>query len=238
MSPAQRSSLMVGLVLLPLLARPAPAQEVIVESEAAARERSRSAAALLRPPGSDPYDSTDWRNVPAWRQTTFCGVRAQGTFFVYVVDCSGSMADANRWLRVRQELRRTIGALQFPQRYLVIFYNDRAWPMPGGLPESAGKKTAARTLAWASNFLPEGGTDPRHAMAMALGLKPDAVFLLSDGEYPDGTAEAIAATNRTAQVPIHCLDFSGGAAGIALKQIARDSGGQYAARSSGDPSTR
>ena len=59
--------------------------------------------------------------------------------------------------------------------------------------------------------------------------RPDAVFLLSDGEYPDGTVEAIAKANRW-KIPIHCVDLSGGAAGDQLRRIAAESGGRYAPR--------
>lgn len=208
----------------------ASGQDVLVESEAAARARSGTTTELPSPPGTASYTGTaDWRAVPSWRQTSFFGARAEGTFFVFVVDCSGSMADADRWLRVRQELRTTLRALEFPQRYLVIFYNDRAWPMPGGVPLSAGRRSTNQTLGWIARILPEGPTDPRDAMRLALGLKPSAVFLLSDGEYPEGVDAAIARSNL-ASTPIHCIDLSGGASGGVLERIARESGGQYALR--------
>jgi hypothetical protein len=207
-------------------------QDVVVESveRAAEKRKGEAKAGSVARESKDPYaPAVDWRRVPPWRQASFYDVRAQGTFFVFVVDCSGSMADAERWLRVRQEMRRALGKLQFPQRYYVIFYNDEAWRMPGGAPQSAAKREVGRTLDWMSGIVPEGATDPRPAMSEALGLRPDGVFLLSDGEYPKGTAEAIAKSNSGA-VPIHCIDLSGGAAGDTLKEIAKASGGQYVTR--------
>ena len=44
---------------------------------------------------------------------------------------------------------------------------------------------------------------------MALALRPDAVFLLSDGEFPEGTVEADRRLNAR-KVPIHCVDLTGG----------------------------
>src|SRR5258707_1144526 len=54
------------------------------------RVTSKAAADLLRPPasGAGRYDpgAIDWRGVPPWRQASFFGIRAQGQFFIYVVD--------------------------------------------------------------------------------------------------------------------------------------------------------
>ncbi len=102
--------------------------------------------------------------------------------------------------------------------------------MPGGpLPRPADQKTKDQLVAWLRLIEPDGGTNPRSALALALSLRPDAVFLLSDGEYPKGTVEAIARLN-TGKVPLHCVDLAGGQAGDHLERIARDSGGHYASR--------
>jgi hypothetical protein len=194
--------------------------------------RSKAAAERLRPSSSaSRYDPnpTDWSQVPPWRQTSFFGVRAEGKFFVYVVDCSGSMIDDDRLIRAKQELRRSILALQLPQQFKVIFYNDQALPMPGDLPRSADLTSKNQLNQWLRLIEPDGATDPRPAMAQALALRPDAIFLLSDGEFPDGSVEAIAKQNAR-KIPIHCIDLAGGAAGDQLQRIAADSGGRYASR--------
>lgn len=214
-------SLTAAFATLVLAQAASHGQDVVVQS-AAAREKSAPASSFLTRPGTGgtAYSSASPRSV------SFFGSRAEGTFFVFVVDRSGSMADAGRWLRVRSEMQRTLQSLQFPQRYLVIFYNDEASTMPGGIPASAGHATTNRTLSWMRSVVPEGPTDPREAMRMALGWKPSAVFLLTDGEFPAGTADAIASYNR-ADTPIHCIDLAGGSGRPALEQIARDSGGEY-----------
>ncbi len=208
--------------------------EITVKSrEAANQALSPTTAEFLRPPGSSAsrYEpgTPDWREVPPWRQTSFFGLRAQGQFFIYVVDCSGSMLDDNRLVRAKGELRRSVVNLQLPQRFQIIFYNDRPLPIMGELPHSADLTAKTRMNHWLSLIEPDGGTDPRGALGMALALRPDAIFLLSDGEFPEGTVAAIARKNPR-KVPIHCVDLSGGAAGDQLQRIARDSGGQYAAR--------
>ena len=59
----------------------------------------------------------------------FFGVAARGNRFVYVVDASGSMADGGRFLRSRTELLRSLSSLESDQKFYVIFFNDRTYPL-------------------------------------------------------------------------------------------------------------
>jgi hypothetical protein len=199
-------------------------------------EMNKPRSPFLMPPGSEaePADRysgpIDWRDIPPWRQASFFGIRVQGRFFVYVIDCSGSMIDDDRFARASTELRRSVMALQSPQQFEVIFYNDESIPMPGGpVPRPADPENKRRLNAWLELIEPDNGTDPRLSIRQALGLRPEAVFLLSDGEFPDGTAEAVARSNAR-KIPIHCVDLSGGEGGDHLMRIARDSGGRYVSR--------
>jgi hypothetical protein len=136
------------------------------------------------------------------------------------------MIDEDRLARAKEEVRQTVSRLQPPQKFLVVFYNDEPIPMPGGLPRAAGLSSREQLLAWLRLIEPDGATDPRGAMGMALSLRPDAVYLLSDGEFPDGTVEALARQNSR-RIPIHCIDLSSGNSGDQLRRIARDSGGKF-----------
>jgi Mg-chelatase subunit ChlD len=174
-------------------------------------ETKKRRSAFLQSPGSSPDDrygeDTDWYELPPWRKTTFFGLRARGQFYVYVVDCSGSMLDDDRLTRATIEIRRS----------------------GGPRPRTADLQAKNQLLLWLRLIEPDGGTDPRPAMKQALSLKPDAVFLLSDGEFPQGTVDEVAKLN-TRKIPIHCVDLAGGLAGDHLKKIAEASGGQYASR--------
>ena len=67
--------------------RPVDDEPVVMSAEAAAKARGK-------PLADDRYGAEpDWREVPAWRQASFFGIRARGQVFIYVVDCSGSMID-------------------------------------------------------------------------------------------------------------------------------------------------
>ena len=139
------------------------------------------------------------------------------------------MIEDARLARAKVEVRRSVMALQYPQRFKVIFYNEAPLPSPGDAPKSADLLGKDQLLRWMSAIEPAGETDPRGAMKLAIALRPDAIFLLSDGEYPEGAAEAIAKSNTT-KIPVHCVDLSGGVGGDQLRKIAGDSGGQYISR--------
>ncbi|MHB1558053.1 MAG: vWA domain-containing protein [Isosphaeraceae bacterium] len=200
-------------------------------------EMQKARSPFLEMPGASPApvdryspETTDWRDVPPWRQTSFFGLRAQGQFFVYVIDCSESMIDEDRFARATMEVRRSVLALKPPQQFEVIFFNEESMPMPGGpRPRSADTQGKGQLLTWLRIVEPDGGTDPRAALRQALSLRPSAIFLLSDGALPDGTVEAVTHSN-THRIPIHCVDMSGGEGGNHLQRIARNSGGQYAIR--------
>jgi hypothetical protein len=193
-------------------------------------ERRSKGSPFLAGPASDRYgEAVPWSEIPEWRRTSFYGVRTVAQTIVYVVDCSGSMAEADRILRAKAELRRSVMGLQFPQRFTVIFYNTHPIPMPGIALKSAEAGTKDQFLSWLRMIEPDGGTEPRGALKTAISLNPDVIYLLSDGAFPNGVVEETAQRN-TRKIPIHCIDLAGGSAGDHLRRIARDSGGQYASR--------
>jgi len=205
-------------------------------------EMQKPRSPFLTPPGDAPADryspslgaegtaTPDWNEIPPWRQASFFGIRARGQLFVFVVDCSGSMIDDDRLARATIELRRSVFALQTPQRFEVIFYNENSIPMPGGpRPRPADPQAKNQLLYWLRLIEPDGGTDPRPALKQALAMRPDAVFLLSDGAFPEGTVDMVTKLN-TRKIPIHCVDLAGGLGGDHLKRIAQANGGRYASR--------
>lgn len=208
--------------------KPAGAAPTVVSK--AKRKEQRKVSEFLRPSDSRRYDLLDEEDddLP-WRQASFFGVKAKGQRFVYVVDCSGSMLDEARLVRAKDEVRRSVQKLQQPQQFKVIFYNEAPIPMPGDLPRTADLTAKNQLLAWMNLIEPDGDTDPRGALQLALSLRPDAVFLLSDGEFLNGTADAVAKSNSR-KIPIHCIDLGNGVGGDQLKRIAKDSGGRYALR--------
>ena len=76
---------------------------------------------------------------------------------------------------------------------------------------------------------------PAESVDLALKLKPDAVYLLSDGEFRDNTLSNLRLVNRVikednipdVKTAIHTIAFQSVEGGPTLRQIAEENGGQF-----------
>lgn len=156
----------------------------------------------------------------------FFGISASGNTFVYIVDCSGSMVGA-RFDMAKRELLRSIYSLDDDKSIFVIFFADGHYPMFNqnqALPSNLANKERIRQ--WVEPFGIQGGTKPDSAIDFALKMQPDAVYLLTDGEFDD-SAVVLARASNSRKVPINTIGFQDRGGEPGLKQIANDSGGKY-----------
>ncbi|HVX14883.1 MAG TPA: VWA domain-containing protein [Pirellulales bacterium] len=160
------------------------------------------------------------------RSASFYGIEAQGSKFVFVVDMSGSMSGA-RFRRARSELHQSIEHLTPTQAFFVILFNDVANPMPSAGLASAGTDSVQQVDAWLQKIQCNGGTNPLPALMAALGLAPDAVFLLSDGKFDPVVAQAVAEFQSWQRIPIHTIGFASRKGESMLRAISRVTGGTY-----------
>lgn len=164
------------------------------------------------------------------RGVKFFGTDAEGESFVFLVDCSGSMR-GRRFQRARAELFKTLLHLSESQRFFVIFYNHSAIPMhlPGqaeGTLAPASRQVLRLARRWIKDRSPAGGTVPDEALRLALELKPDVIFLLSDGKFAR-TARTTAAQYNTNGTVIHTIAFEYRGGEAILQGIAQDHQGRY-----------
>ncbi len=162
----------------------------------------------------------------------FFGLGGQGTSFVYVLDCSDSMNNEDRFRRAREELIYSIERLSAEQRFYVILYSDGAIPMDADDPVPAVPKEFARLRTWLERAEPFGGTYPWPALEYAISLEPDAIYFLSDGEFEPNIISAVREKNKKSnlnprQIPIHAIAFASQAGENQMKILARTSGGKY-----------
>jgi len=173
--------------------------------------------------------------------TQFFGTQAIGSRFIFIIDASDSMNEGFRWHHAVRELEASIDKLGSDQKALVLLYNFQTYPMfntPADelelLPVTKEFKTNLRS--WLGRQIPIGGTRPAHALGYSLSLKPDAIFLLSDGMLADNSVKVLARQNAArdpangdfTKIPIHTVSLGPNVAGAELmKFIADNNDGEF-----------
>ncbi len=147
---------------------------------------------------------------------------------IYVVDRSGSMI--GMFDDLRKELKRPIDGLRKSQKYHVIFYStDPPIEAPPSRLVNAIRASKTRTFNFIDQVTPDGMTQPIEAMRRAFRLKPDLIYLLSDGDIPEAELlkENLATWNRDEKVRIFTIAYVSGAGRQLLEEIARLHNGQF-----------
>jgi hypothetical protein len=169
-------------------------------------------------------------------RTAMFGVEATGYRFVYLIDRSGSMGgDGNAALKAaKAELLASIGKLESTHSFQIVFYNERTArfdPKGNGQTVFAndGNKEAAERFL--DSISAQGGTEHEAALRIALKLKPDAVFWLTDADRPKLDDEQIARINHfAAGTVVHSIEFGSGPKkeeSNFLKKIAAANAGEH-----------
>ena len=158
----------------------------------------------------------------------FNGVR-DGESFAYVVDASGSMS-GNRMKRVLEELQGSVNSLAETHRFFVVFFNKNTyammWPNIEKRLVIADRRNKDRVLGWAFTVQPQEVTEPQRALRMALDLKPDIVFFLTDGDIPEETLR-IVKKYRSRGTSVHTICVGEDAAVPVMQKIAEVGQGKF-----------
>jgi len=161
----------------------------------------------------------------------FFTVAAGAKKLIYVLDCSGSMTEQRedgkkRLDRVKFELVRSVAALPEDAQFFIIFFNNFAIPMKAPGLQRATLDNKRKYLKWAVERQGGGGTDPVESVRQALELRPDMIYLLTDGRIGRNVPDDVTRLNR-GRVAIHtiCLGDRDGERG--LKEIAERNGGTF-----------
>lgn len=171
---------------------------------------------------------------------SFFGTYAEGQKFVFVIDSSGSMKQGIRWPTLRRELLRALKSLSPDQQFMVISFDTNAHPMFGKFPPQAQFLNATgsnidRLNRWVGSIQHGNRTYPASAIGIAMRLKPDAIFLLSDGEIMDSTVRDLRTHNQVLEtdgksktlIPIHTILLHSEHGYATLKAIADENDGVF-----------
>lgn len=183
---------------------------------------------LVRP--GDPAPPAATPVAPAAGEgANFYGSAAKGQRFVFVVDNSLSMRNG-KFETATGELLDAIRDLTEKQQFYVIFFSDTLHPMfEPDAPEDylpASDANVARLEAHIAKTRLQRGTKAQTAMERAFELKPDAIYLLTDGAFTDKTLPFL--LNREQRgVPIHTVGYQAERGANNLKRISAAYGGTY-----------
>jgi hypothetical protein len=165
--------------------------------------------------------------------TEFFGAREHGTSFVYVIDCSGSMARYHALQRAEHELNVSLEQLPPDARFGIVFYNQNSTTMPDAtgnpvlMPATTANKERVRSRL--QSLRAEGPTDHAKAVRAAFALHPEVVFFLTDGRQlrPE---QADALLDEAGATRVHVTEFGDGpdpGTRDPLKTLATGTGGGY-----------
>lgn len=172
----------------------------------------------------------------------FFGAKATGNTFVYIVDSSPSMRRDGAFEAAQKEILRSLSSMKPKQRYFISFFGKEIDPMVFELgvveryPVYAKPENLAKTIDWLSRVrIQKEGWPPNNALAEAIGMQPDAIFLLFDGDTKVDVAKFLRRANRSddiltegvPRVPIHVVHFFQDEFQKQMKQVAAENGGTY-----------
>lgn len=167
--------------------------------------------------------------VGAEQGVGFFGTRGNAKSVVFVVDMSGSMENG-RFIRAQQELVKSIHQLHVTQKFYVIFFNKHAVPLffPSPAPDLVVatplmKRKATRWIIERHTGL---GTEPQEAFIMALALKPEVIYFLTDGDF-DGKCRDLVKEKNKAGTVIHTIALQNKDGIPLLEAIASDNKGVF-----------
>jgi hypothetical protein len=158
------------------------------------------------------------------------GLSSRGSSVVYVFDRSGSMEGAPL-AAAKRELLESIHGLTRVQQFQIIFYNERAKAMQPPQLAFADDNGLRQAESFVKGVAASGGTNHVEALLLALRMKPDIVFFLTDADDPQLTAKELEAVwSKNAGAIINVVEFKNGpqtSEGRTLSKLAEQNRGEY-----------
>lgn len=162
------------------------------------------------------------------------GHAGQGNTFAFLIDRSRSMGGEGLGAiaAAERELVRELARLTPEHRFQIIVYNQSYRPLNRAGLLAATDENKKRAEAFLSRTVAAGGTEHEPPLTAALRMRPDVIFLLTDGGPPPLTSAEIdlLTAENGGRSTIHCLHFGSGPLqneNNFLARLARRNGGGY-----------
>jgi hypothetical protein len=200
---------------------------------------SRQIPGLSRPANREAADqgSSVYTDAEGRARTSMFGTTGVGHKFVYVFDRSASMGGSGqRALKaVKAELIESLKNLDTVHQFQIIFYNEKPVIFnPSGMPGRLAFATQAnkdRAVRFIESITASGNTRHDEALRLAIRLRPDVIFFLTDGDDPKLSRRELDQIGRIANgITINTIEFGPGPQPEGksfLATLAGENDGQY-----------
>jgi len=187
--------------------------------------------------GADGNGMADLETGVGGAAVSFFGTKVEARRILFILDNSGGMRHGGKFEALLSELRKSVDALKAQQEFYVIFYSDTVYPLY--YPESAQRFVAAtdenreQLGRWLDSVEFCTGNAIDEALAATAVIRPDVVFLLTDGNlFTTEKKKAMLLDRGERPYPIHTFGLgvsknSKVAAG--LLEVAEVNGGTFRA---------
>jgi hypothetical protein len=126
------------------------------------------------------------------------------------------------------ELRNRIDELGEDKQFHVVFYSSGPpVEMPTRRLISATEANRRQAKEFIDGVIPQGETDPSEALKRAFEVKPEVIYLLTDGEFDRAIVGLIGSINKGKDVDVYTIAFLTAMGEEVLKEIAEQNGGKY-----------
>ena len=172
---------------------------------------------------------------PTAKVSVFGSADAEGRSFVFVMDRSQSMGGdgLGAITAAAKELQTALARLKEEHKFQVIAYNQKPLYMTKRELVPASDANKKELLKFLGNLPAFGATEHEVGLNAALRLKPDVIFLFTDGGDPLLNEAQLRDLRKEAKqqgCTIHCLHFGTGPLtddNHFLKRLAQQTGGSY-----------
>jgi hypothetical protein len=195
--------------------------------------------------------------------TKFMGIETTARKVVYLLDYSSSMRASDRRIdALKAELGRSVHKLANDAEFSVVLFGlqppgidpnvqrttpggnlrpPNAMVMPPGTLIDANGSNKAKATSWMQfcEKIEGGATYPWEGMQLALDLKPEVIYFLTDGNFEDGDMNDLRMVLQESGngVRVHCIAFASEDDIHHLQEIAGSTGGSYVRQQVGRPGT-
>lgn len=211
--------------LTPAAPQPEPIQPVAYAEPPPLPATGRAVPAMPTVPATTAVVQRPSAPLPAVaaepKRIAFCGVAATGSTVVYVIDRSASMGLDGRFDRARRAVAASLRQLPPATRFQVIAYHRTAAMLPTSTGLIAATPEAIdAAVAHLETLAAEGGNGHRAALSLALVLRPDAIYYLTDDDELTAEDVRVVTQHNRGKASIHALCLVPARGDSPLRQLA------------------